>query len=100
MLHSEQFNPHQNININISYNLGNEKLSKSVLGKKILKSKKAQPSCDFIEIKLNKKENNIKRANEGRKANEAKRNYKKISSIHRNALTPDLVNDNHRKAKT
>lgn len=46
------FNPQQNININISYNLGNEKPSKSITGKKNTKNQKANYShsaanCDI-----------------------------------------------------
>jgi glutamate synthase domain-containing protein 2 len=36
------FNPHQNININISYNLGSDKIPKQLPAKKIVKTQKAQ----------------------------------------------------------
>lgn len=52
------FNPHQNININISYNLGTDKPTKAVTGKKINKLQKPtaihHPHCD-IDIKLKHK---------------------------------------------
>lgn len=60
------FNPQQNININISYNLNADK--KLLPAKKINKHTKAQTqldnNCD-IEIKLNKKnvENNQRKSN-------------------------------------
>lgn len=52
-------NPHQNININISYNLGQDKPSRPMPAKKINKHIKTQYNstqnhCD-IDIKLNKK---------------------------------------------
>jgi len=55
-------NPHQNININISYNLGHDKASRPLPAKKIVKSHKptsthpANHNCD-IDIKLNRKNN-------------------------------------------
>lgn len=53
-------NPHQNININISYNLTADKPPKPLPAKKINKVQKTQhqnhPATD-IEIKLNKKLN-------------------------------------------
>jgi hypothetical protein len=65
-------NPHQNININISYNLGNEKQPKPLPAKKISKAIKphftqSNPHCD-IEIKLKNKntENNLRKSNEHR----------------------------------
>lgn len=64
-------NPHQNININISYNLGADKAPKTLPAKRINKHHKvhANPdsNCD-IEIKLNKKntENNLRKSNENK----------------------------------
>ena len=61
-------NPHQNININISYNLAADKIAKALPAKKISKFQKTHnnPSqhCD-IDIKLNKKngENNLRKSN-------------------------------------
>lgn len=63
-------NPHQNININISYNLGSDKNPRPLPAKKIIKSQKpssnhpTNPNCD-IEIKLNRKnaENNLRKSN-------------------------------------
>lgn len=62
-------NPQQNININISYNLGADKPPKVLPAKKINKNTKTQVNpnpnnCD-IEIKLNRKncENNLRKSN-------------------------------------
>ncbi len=50
-------NPHQNININISYNLATQPVSKALPAKKINKQLKTepQPHAPYIEIKLNRK---------------------------------------------
>ena len=62
-------NPHQNINININYNLEPGKITRPLPAKKISKIHKAQllstgHQAD-VEIKLNRKsaENNIKKSN-------------------------------------
>ena len=62
-------NPQQNININISYNLGPDKTPKSLPAKKINKNNKTHihtnPNHYDIDIKLNRKngENNLKKSN-------------------------------------
>lgn len=60
-------NPHQNININISYNLATQPVSKVLPAKKINKQLKTepQPHAPYIEIKLNRKnaENIQKKSN-------------------------------------
>jgi hypothetical protein len=59
--------PHQNININISYNLGSDKPAKTVSRKKIVKSQKATclpaaSQCDVaIKLKSQKSENITKK---------------------------------------
>lgn len=40
MFHPELYNPHQNINININYNLASDKLHKNIVGKKVQKTTK------------------------------------------------------------
>lgn len=54
-------NPHQNININISYNLATDKPVKPLPAKKINKQLKTHANTnhhyDIIEIKMNKKLN-------------------------------------------
>jgi hypothetical protein len=97
-------NPHQNININISYNLAAERSSKAVPGKKVNKNAKLStlhsPQCD-IDIKLKKEpnknvENNLRKANESKKSENKKSKKKNVPP--RNVITPDMFNE--RRAKT
>lgn len=90
-------NPHQNININISYNLTHAKTAKPVPAKKITKIQKpiTLPSnhCD-IEIKLKNKHNDEqKKAIESKPPHDKKAHKKKASNFARNTFTPDLFND-------
>jgi hypothetical protein len=92
-------NPQQNININISYNLSQNKKEKVSNGKKINKIQKPSYSqstgqCD-IEIKLkNKNTEELKRSHEHKISNDTKKVHKKKpSAIGRNTFTPDLFND-------
>jgi hypothetical protein len=95
-------NPHQNININISYNLTHAKTHKPPPLKKTHKNNKPllvpAPHCD-IEIKLkNKHPEDQRKTSEAKGGNEKKAHKKKASNFARNTLTPDLFND--RRFKT
>lgn len=97
-------NPHQNININISYNLGPDKQSRPLPAKKINKQLKTQNHSSHngydIELKFNKKlpENSLKKSNEHRSLNDTKKTKKKLTQPPRNTCTPDLFVD--RRIKT
>jgi hypothetical protein len=92
-------NPHQNININISYNLGTDKVVKQLPAKKIIKTQKANHThfCNTsdLEPKFNRKgpENNLKKSNEQKQSNDNKKTLKKKNIITRNAITPEIFND-------
>lgn len=90
------YNPQQNININISYNLGQNK-QKALPAKRITKIQKPAFSsgpCD-IEIKLKGKvAEELKKSTEHRLSNDNKKHKKKVSNVvGRNTFTPDLFND-------
>jgi hypothetical protein len=98
-------NPHQNININISYNVGSDKVSRPLPAKKITKVHKPtstlspNPNCD-LEIKINRKsnENNLRKSNEYKSLHEPKKSKKKTNVPSRNTITPDMFVD--RRIKT
>ena len=97
-------NPQQNININISYNLGADKPPKVLPAKKINKNTKTHVNpnpnnCD-IEIKLNRKncENNLRKSNQYKSVHENKKSKKSKNHPLRNTMTPDVFID--RRIKT
>lgn len=97
-------NPHQNININISYNLASDKQTRTLPAKKINKQLKTQNHSSHhpydIDLKINKKlpENNLKKSNEHKSLNDTKKTKKKLTQPQRNTCTPDMFVD--RRIKT